>query len=332
MNPAKRIVLLLTVAVGLAADGRACSPDGHVFVALAAIEKLKQSNEPAARRLAAVLEKHRWVVCHGSEAPDWVQNERKYEYSHYMVLFRVSYESPQAFDLKVAQPVFTALLRDCYRLNYGLMPEDRAKFKPALYTEPSPQKREIGLAFAAGYISHLLADYFCHRPALTWWEKDPIMQEATKRARPGQSYGPIQSVFAAFLWQSHAKAYGISDELRKGPAEVDDAKQDNGALPFCALACSRKFYQGWGIDAEKFVAPDKYEACARPMTGRGHLRNCINNYRKETRDIFDATGRSFEENLRIGTELTPWKKVYDDVIAMIAKTWANAAPAIAIGQ
>jgi len=312
-------------------NGLACSPDGHVFVTLAAIEKLKQSDAPAVKRLAAVLEKHRWVVCHGSEAPDWVQKERDYQYSHYKVLFRVSYESPQSFDLKVAQPVFTALLRDCYRLNYGLTPEDRAKVKPALYTEPVPEKREVGLAFAAGYISHLLADYFCHRPALTWWEKDSIMQEATKRARPGESYGPIQSVFATFLWQSHAKDYDINDELRERLVrEVDDAKQDNGALPFCALACSRKFYAGWGIDAEKFVAPDKYTACARPMTGRGHLRNCLDTYRKETRDIFDATGRSFEENLRIGTELTGWRKVYDDVIAMLAKTWADAAPAIGI--
>ncbi|MCX6910020.1 MAG: zinc dependent phospholipase C family protein [Verrucomicrobia bacterium] len=327
----KRIALLLCVTVSLAVDGRACAPNGHVFVALAAIEKLKQSDEPAARKLAAVLEKHRWVVCHASEAPDEVQNERKYENSHYLVLFRVSYESPQAFDLKVAQPVFTSLLRDCYRLNYGLTPEDRAKFKPALYTEPAPQKREIGLAFAAGYISHLLADYFCHRPALTWWEKDSIMQEATKRARPGESYGPIQSLFGAFLWQSHAKEYGVTDELRERfVREVDDAKQDNGALPFCALACSRKFYAGWGIDAGKFAAPDKYEACARPMTGRDHLGGCIQHYRKETQEIFDATGRSFEENLRIGTELTGWRKVYDDVIAMIAKTWANAAPAIVI--
>ena len=324
-----RMIWLLIAAFGLTIHGMACSPDGHVFVTLAAIEKLKQAGDPAAKRLAAILEKHRWVACHGSEAPDWVQNERKYDCSHYLVLFRVSYESPQAFDLSVAQPVFTALLRDCYRIRYGLTAQDRARLKPALYAEPIPELRETGLAFAAGYISHLLADYFCHRPALTWWEKDPVIQEATKRARPGQSYGPIQSVFAAFLWQAHAKDYGITDETRERfVQEVDDALRDNGALPFCALACSREFYDTWGIDTVKFVAPEKYEACARPMTGQGHLRNCINNYRKETREIFEATGRPFEENLRIGSELTAWRTVYDEVIALIAKAWEDAAPAI----
>jgi len=325
--------LLAVVIVAGSSRCRACSPSGHVFVSLAAIERLKKSDDPEVRKLAKILEKYRWVVCQGSEGPDFVQRARGYQNSHYKVLFNVSYESPQSFDLGAAQPVFTSLLRDSYAVNYGLDGPDVERLRSGLYLEPSPEKREVSLAFAAGYISHLLADYFCHRPALTWWEKDSAMQEATKRACPKQSYGPIQCVFACFEWRSHAGEYGITKELvERYEREVDDYKQDNGVLPYCALACSRRFYGGWGIDTGKFVDPAKYEPCLIPMLHRGHLSWCIKGDDDVTMKIFAETGRSFEENLRIGTELTPWKKVYDDVIVMIAKAWADAAPSIGIGE
>jgi hypothetical protein len=321
--------LIWVALLALTPPAQACSPSGHVFVALAALEQLKRSDHPAAKRLAAILERHHWVVCHGAEGPDWVQSTRNYESSHYKVLFHVSYESPQAFDARAAQPVFSALLRDSYRLHYGLTPEDRARLKPQLYLEPAADQREVGLAFAAGYISHLLADYFCHRPALTWWEKDGVLQEATKRARPGESYGPIQSVYATFLWQSHAAQYGLAADLRERfVKEVDAHQQDNGVLPFCALACSRQFYAGWGIDNAKFVAPEHYEACARPIRSSPDLRRCLDRDREEMEAIFRETKRSFEENLRLGAELTPWKQVYDDVIALVAQAWATAAPIV----
>jgi len=326
------IAVVFCVAFSWAGAVIACSGGGHIFVALATIERLKKSDNPEARKLARILEKYRWVMCHGAEGPDMVARSRGYQDTHYKSLFNVSYESPQAFDLSAAQLVFTALLKNSYRTNYGLTPDDLRNIRPNLYIAPDPKKREISLAFAAGYVSHLLSDYFCHRPALTWWEKDSIMQEAVKRACPKQkSYGMIQCVYSAFLWKSHMAEYGIAPEMLDAfEKQVDDFKRDNGVLPYCALSCSRIFYTDWRIDAAKFVKPQKYEICARPIIMPGHLSSTVEYDHKITDAIFRETGRSYEENLRIGSELTDWREVYDDVIGMIAKALADAAPEIGI--
>jgi len=138
-------------------SARGCSPAGHAVVANAAVHRMQQSNDPEVRKLARVLHKYRWVVYWAAEGPDIVQNDRGYEASHWFPLYPVDYERPERFDLAAAQPCFTALFRHAYRLDYGVTPEDVTRHTIAATRRPRPDWREVSLAFACGYTTHLLS-------------------------------------------------------------------------------------------------------------------------------------------------------------------------------
>jgi hypothetical protein len=238
--------LLGLLALTVSAPAFACSGGGHVFVALASIGKLRQESDADARRLAGILHKYRWVVCQGAEGPDVVQQIREYRFSHWFPLFEVDYEHPERFDLAAAQPYFTALLKHAYAVDYSVTAEDIAAHELQLYRPPDPELREVSLAFAAGYISHLLSDYFCHHPAKVWWDQRPEMADACEKGSNVRSYGQLQIVFADMLWQRYLDEYGVQEDAAQQFREAaDEYHEDNGVLPYCALACSATAYADW---------------------------------------------------------------------------------------
>ncbi len=323
-----RRVLLTAVLLAFPLPTHACSGGGHIFVALASIGKLRQESDPDAQRLAQVLHKYRWIVCQGAEGPDVVQAIREYRFSHWFPLFEVDYEHPERFDLAAAQPYFTALLRDAYAVDYSVAAEEVAAHDIQLYRPPDPELREVSVAFAAGYISHLLSDYFCHQPAKVWWDKRPGMADACEKGTGVRSYGQLQIVFADMLWQRYLDEYGVEeDAAQQFRRSADDYHEDNGVLPYCALACSADAYADWPAAVRDLVDPSKFDGCAAPFAlGEGHLSGIVEGDHRSSHAILEAARLELDEAIELSDELTGWREVYRRVVDMIVQAWGDAAP------
>jgi len=282
--------------------------------------------------LAHVLDKYRWVVCQGAEGPDIVQDARGYNNSHWFPLFAVDYEHPEHFDLQAAQPYFTALLKGAYRVDYGVTPDDIAAHHFQLWRPPDRQWREVSLAFAAGYTTHLLADYFCHRPAQVWWDKRPEMADACDKGTSVRSYGQLQIVFADMLWQRYLAEYGVEpDAAESFRAHVDDYHVDNGALPYCALVCSLASYEGWPERVRELVDVAQFDACAAPfVVGEGSLGGVVQSDHEQSLAILREAGLGLDEAIALSDELTGWREVYRQVVDMIVRVWQAAAPEVGL--
>ena len=248
---------------------RACSPAGHAFVAIASLHRLMRSKQPEAQKLAKVLHKYRWVVYWGAEGPDAVQGQRGYHFSHWFPLYAVDYHHPEKFDLKVAQPYYGSLLKHAYRCDYGITPDDAARFNVALARQANPKWREVGLAYACGYTTHLISDYFCHHPAKIWWDKEPKLPKAVLAVCDSKSYGVIQEFYAVMLWEHFLDEYGVPEGARADfRSKLGIHHVDNRVLPYCALACSKQFYADWPSKTLAAVDPAKYDGCAAAMLHR----------------------------------------------------------------
>jgi hypothetical protein len=302
---------------------------------MAAIYRLQQSSDPGVRRLAKVLHKYRWVVYWAAEGPDIVQNERGYHSSHWFPLYSVNYEHPERFDLTVAQPYYDALLRHAYRSDYGAAPDDVARHGLALARQPRPEWREVALAFACGYTTHLISDYFCHAPAKVWWDHEPKLKKAVREICHEDEYGVIQEFYAVMLWERYAKTYGLPDDA------VADFRRhlavhhvDNGILPYCALAASKRYYADWPERVLKAVDPAKYDACAAHLlhrAGKG-AGDCVGYESKRVHAMLDHIGMPFDRAVQTSNELTHWQDTYDRVVRMIVALWTHAAPQIGLAE
>ena len=330
-------ILVLASAVGLIGPGalRACSPAGHAFVAIAALNKLAQSEDPEVQKLARILRKYRWVVYWGAEGPDMVQTGRGYHNSHWFPLYAVDYHHPEKFDLKVAQPFYTALLKGAYAGDYGVTPEDVRRHGLKHARGPRPGWNEVGLAYACGYTTHLISDYFCHHPAKIWWDKEPKLQKAVREVCHSESYGVIQEFYAVMLWERYLKEYGVPAD-----AQVDLRSQlamhhvDNGVLPYCALACSTRFHADWPPKVLPILDPSKYDACAAPMLHRGGPNSgaWLEHESKRVHAMIEHMGLSLDEGIRQSDDLSGWRDTYARVIDMIVTLWTDAAPHLTLGE
>ena len=327
---ASRIALVAWLCVWLVGvrAAQACSPAGHAFVAAASLRKLAQSKDPKARRLAKILHKYRWVVYWGAEGPDVVQRGRGYHNSHWFPLYAVDYRHPGRFDLKVAQPCYTALLRHAYRADYGITPDDAAKHGIVLLRAPRRDWGEVGLAYACGYITHLISDYFCHHPAKVWWDKEPKLPKAVIEVVSSKSYGVVQEFYAVMLWERFQKDYGLGQDA---PADFRSGLAahhvDNGALPYCALACSKAFYADWPPRVLPAVDPSKYDLCAAHMLHRGGagFARCIERESKRVHAMVNHMGLSLDQAVEQSDKLAAWRQTYAQVIDMNVRVWTAAA-------
>jgi len=330
-----RLLRSMFLALSLPLAGYCCSPAGHTFVAAAAMGKLRQSPDPEVRKLAAVLDKYRGVVYWAAEGPDTIQKARSYQASHWFPLYTVNYEHPERFDLAAAQPFFTACMKGAYTASYGVSAEDIVKHGIQLAKPADDEWNEVSLAFACGYITHLLSDYFCHAPAKVWWDASPELQKAILATADSKSYGVVQEVFAVMLWERFRAQYGI-------PANAEaDLKTalighhvDNGVLPYCGLACSKESYAGWPIKVLAHIDPSRYDACAAPMlhAGGAGLGRSVAHERARVLAMMRHLGISLEEATRTSAELTAWPDVYETVIDMIVRAWSSAAPKLALQE
>ncbi len=314
------------LAFGPAAQ--ACSPAGHAFVAIASLGRLAQSKDPQARRLAKILRKYRWVVYWGAEGPDVVQSGRGYHSSHWFPLYAVDYHHPERFDLKAAQPYYTALLRHAYRADYGVTPDDAAKHGIVLARQPRRDWGEVGLAYACGYITHLISDYFCHDPAKVWWDKEPKLRKAVLDVAKSKSYGVIQEFYAVMLWERFLKDYGVSaDGLADFRSGLARHHVDNGVLPYCALAGSKTFYADWPPRVLAALDPSKHDACAAHMLHRGGagFGRCVDHESKRVHAMLEHMGLSLDDAIKQSNDLTNWRRTYARVIDMIVQIWGDAA-------
>ncbi|MBL7223750.1 MAG: zinc dependent phospholipase C family protein [Candidatus Brocadiae bacterium] len=325
--------LCLWLAWGPTAE--ACSPAGHAVVAIASLGKLARSKDPATRRLAKMLHKYRWVVYWGAEGPDVVQRARGYRFSHWFPLYTVQYEHPERFDLKAAQPFYTALLRHAYRADYGVTPDDAAKHGIVLARPPRRDWGEVGLAYACGYVTHLLADYFCHAPAKTWWDKEPKLRQAVLDVAKSKSYGVVQEFYAVMLWERFLKDYGVpADGLADFRRGLARHHVDNGVLPYCALAGSKAFYADWPPGVLPALDPSKYDACAAPMLRRGGagFARCVDHESRRVHAMLEHMGLSLDDAIKQSNDLTGWRQTYARVIDMIIQVWGDAARQIDLAE
>ena len=325
--------LCVWLVVGPAAE--ACSPAGHAFVAIAAVGRLTQSKNPHARRLARVLRKYRWVVYWGAEGPDVVQRGRGYRNSHWFPLYEVDYHHPERFDLVAAQPYYTALLRHAYRADYGVTPDDAAKHSIVLARPPRGDWGEVGLAYACGYTTHLISDYFCHHPAKVWWDREPKLQKAILEVVNSKSYGVIQEFYAVMLWERFVKDYGVGeDALADFGSGLASHHVDNGVLPYCALACSKASYAEWPAKVLAAVDPSKHDVCASPMLHRGGagFARCVDHESKRVHAMVKHMGLTLDEAIAQSNELTGWRETYARAIDMIVQLWTEAAPHLELAE
>lgn len=333
---AKAALALALCTLMLARDGLlACSPAGHTFVAAAAIGKLAQSKDPHAQRLARILKKYRWVAYWGAEGPDIVQRGRGYHSSHWFPLYPVDYHHPERFDLNQAQPFFSALLEHAYAVNYGVTAEDMAKHSILIVRPPREDWNEVSLAFACGYVTHLLSDYFCHAPAKVWWDASPELRAAVAEVAKSKSYGVVQEVFAIMLWERFLAEYGLgantADDFR---GEFGNYHVDNGVLPYCALAGSKRFYADWPAKVLAHVDPSKYDLCAGPMirTRVPHGGECVEHERKRVLAMVEHMGLPLDEAIAKSDALTGWKRTYGQVIDMLVQIFVEAAPQLGLQE
>lgn len=335
--PACFVGALITALAILLAPARApgCSPAGHAFVAAAAVHRLAASRDPAVQKLARILHNYRWVVYCAAEGPDVVQNDRDYHAAHWFPLYRVNYEHPERFDLRVAQPYYNALLRHAYAADYGVTPEDISRSAIALARQPNRQWNEVGLAYACGYITHLISDYFCHAPAKLWWDHEPKLSEAVNAVCKEDSYGVIQEFYAVMLWERFAKQYGQPEN------PVADFRRhlaihhvDNAILPYCALAGSKTYYRDWPPAVLAAVDPAKYDGCAVHMLHRGGKSSgdCVEFESRRVHRMLDRMGLPFDRAVEESNRLTGWQQTYARVITMIDEIWSSAAGQIGLRE
>jgi len=323
------LVFGLLLLLGGARAARACSPAGHAFVAIASLRKLEQSEDPEARKLAAILWKYRWVVYWGAEGPDVVQQGRGYHNSHWFPLYSVDYHHPEQFDLKAAEPYYTALLKHAYAADYGVTADDAGTHGLALVRLPQKDWNEVGVAYACGYITHLISDYFCHDPAKVWWDQEPKLREAVQEVCSSTSYGVIQEFYAVMLWERFLMDYGMAEDAQTDfRRRLPECHVDNGVLPYCALACSRRYYADWPANVLEAVDPSKYDVCAAPMLGKGGagFGRCVEHESGRVHAMLDHMGISLDEAVRQSDDLTGWRDTYARVIGMIVQLWTAAAP------
>jgi len=331
VHPAVFLTLLLAGSRELLA----CSPAGHTFVAIASLYRLAESQNPEARKLAKILRKYRWVVYWGAEGPDVVQRGRGYHNSHWFPLYKVDYHHPETFDLKVAQPYYNGLLRHAYRCEYGVAPADAAKHNILLARPPRKNWHEVGLAYACGYTTHLIADYFCHYPAKVWWDKEPKLQKAVWDVCSSKSYGVIQEFYAVMLWERFSAEYGVPEDARADMrSKLGVHHVDNGVLPYCALAGSKSFYRDWPGKALGAIDPSKYDVCAAPMLRRAGpgAGGWVEHESKRVHAMVRHMGLSLDEAIQQSNELTGWRATYARVIDMIVRIWTEAAPGIGLEE
>lgn len=310
---------------------RACSPAGHAFVAIAAVQRLQQAHDPEVRKLAQILQKYRWVVYHAAEGPDVVQGDRGYHASHWFPLYTVNYEHPERFDLAAAQPYFSALFQHVYRLDYGVTPDDTKRFSITLARQPRPEWREVSLAYACGYTTHLLADYFCHAPAKVWWDHEPKLKVAVEKICHEDSYGVIQEFYAVMLWERFAKTYGLpADPVADYRRHLGIHHVDNGVLPYCALAGSKPYYGDWPARAREAADPSKYDGCATHMLHRAgpSAGDCVAHESRRVHAMLDQMRLPFEQAVETSQRLTHWQETYDRVINMIVTLWTRSAASL----
>ncbi|NOY81412.1 MAG: zinc dependent phospholipase C family protein [Kiritimatiellaeota bacterium] len=322
------LTALLLLAV-IPAD--ACSPAGHLFVAAAALGELKGREDPAARNLARILTRYRWTYYWGSEGPDIVQKGRGYRASHWFPLYTVEYEHPEAFDLEKAQPYFTALLHGAWTVSWHVDAGDVQRHRLLLVRSPRKDWNEVSLAFACGYITHLLADYFCHAPAKRWWDASPELRDAVFAATGSRSYGVVQELFAVMLWERGRKEYGIPDNAEAELGKLPLYHLDNGVLPYCGLACSKSAYTGWPKRVLDVVDPSYYDVCAAPMLhGGGPLAGCVRHERRRVQAMMKHMDVSLDDAIRTSDAAFHWQATYRNVVAMIARVFAEAAAEVRI--
>jgi len=329
----RRAVRGLPVIVLLLAFRRseACSPAGHLFVASAGLEKLKDEVDPRARDLARILTRYRWVYYWGSEGPDTIQKGRSYRASHWFPLYPVNYEHPEAFDLAKAQPHFTALLHGAWTVSWRVDPADVRRHGLLLVRPPRKDWSEVSLAFACGYVTHLLADYFCHAPAKQWWDASPELRNAVFAATRSRSYGVVQEVFAVMLWERGRSEYGIPDNTEVELAKLPLYHVDNGVLPYCGLACSKSAYAGWPEHVLDVVDPSYYDVCATPMLhGGAGLDGCVRHERGRVLAMMKHMGVALDDAIRTSNSAFRWKATYRQVIDMVTHVFATAAAKIQI--
>ena len=313
----------------------ACSPAGHTFVAAAAIGRLTQSRDPHAQRLARVLRKYCYVVYWGAEGPDIVQRGRGYHNSHWFPLYPVDYHHPERFDLAQAQPYFTALLKHAYAVSYGVTGADAAKHDIQLLRAPRQQWGEVSLAFACGYVTHLMSDYFCHAPAKLWWDASPELRAAVLEVAKSESYGVVQEVYAVMLWERFLDPYGLSETTSKDfLREFGNYHVDNGVLPYCALADSKAFYKGWPAKVLDHVDTSKHDLCAGPMlrTRAPGAGGCVEHERKRVLAMVEHMGISLDAAIQQSNALTSWQRTYAQVIDMLVKAFTAAAPDLGLRE
>lgn len=330
LNRNRALSLIVVACTMLAASpaARACSPAGHAFVAAAAVHRLAQSRDPAVQKLTKILYNYRWVVYCAAEGPDVVQNDREYHASHWFPLYRVNYEHPELFDLRVAQPYYNALLRHAYAVDYGVTDEDVKRHAIRLVRQPNRAWNEVALAYACGYTTHLIADYFCHAPAKVWWDHEPKLAQAVKAVCKEDSYGVIQEFYAVMLWERFAKQYGqpenpVADYRR----HLAIHHVDNGILPYCAMAGSKTFYRDWPARVLPVVDPAKYDGCAKHILHRGgkSAGDCVVYESKRVHAMLDHMGLPFDRAIDDSNRLAGWQQTYARVITIIVDIWSDAA-------
>jgi hypothetical protein len=307
----------------------ACSPAGHSFVAIASLGKLRQAQDPEVRKLGEILYKYRSVMYWGAEGPDMIQRGRKYQFSHWFPLYTVNYEHPERFDLEAAQPYVTALLKGAYDVSYRLRDTDITEDSQLLFTEPRESWRDVSLAFACGYVTHLLSDYFCHAPAKVWWDRSPELQTAVLEVAKSKSYGIIQEFYAVMLWERYLTKYGVAEDAASTfPQDLALYHVDNGVLPYCGLASSKASYAHWPEKVLASVDPSKYDVSSAPMRrpGGAGLGGCVAHERKRVLAMVAHMGLSLDEAIELSQKLTDWQGTYGRVIDMIVNVWTRAAP------